>query len=144
MNFKKHAKQLEQFLEEEFKGIVPLLKVSDTCLIYNNSKISLSDKNQWLLEKNGSTLGEFKLRTCAILASKCYAIGDYKKLLEIQSLDNLYWQAASDEKFFKYRIETTTDLIKKDIFLARFGEAKTKAAFYKGKISSLFKLSIDK
>jgi len=144
MNFKQQAKQLESFLEEEFKFKTPLLILSDKSILYKDFKISLSAVGSWDLSKDNRILETFKSKSCATVAAKMYDRGDLKKFADAKMLDTQYWQHTSDEFIFKHNIDKTKDMARKDMLKARWQEAHTKAAAYRSRISSMFKLAFDK
>lgn len=145
MNFKNHAKKLEQFLEEELSKNIPLLKINNSCLMYKKLKIKQLSTKNWLLSSiHGVAIHQFKLKASAVVAAKLYDQGKFQKFNEIKHLDSLFWQSFSDAELFEEKIKTTQDFYKKDIFLARYTIAKDRTKQYKQKISSLFKSTFDK
>jgi hypothetical protein len=145
MNFKKQARTLENFLEEEFKKRTPLLVLKDKSLMYKTIKVKKSKNSKWSISSvSGYDLDEFYLKSTAAIAAKYYSDGNYSKLNEVKILDFQYWQCAFDEDLFDYKIKTTKDLDKLDIYIARWELAKAKTEMYKRQVSDLFRLAFDK
>ena len=73
MNFKKQAKQLETFLDEEFKTKLPIALLQDGSLGYKDFIVRQTTAKQWNLKRNnGTELDLFNLKVCAIIAAKLY------------------------------------------------------------------------
>lgn len=143
MNFKNQAARLENFLDSELKSVSPVLRVNDQTLVYKNFKIK-QNKQEWDLVINNDVIGSFKLRAGAIMAAKYFEKKDLKRFNEVKTLDFQYWQHSVDEEIFRYKINTTKDFDKKDIFQARWMQSRDRAKIYKQKITSLFRSSFDK
>jgi hypothetical protein len=140
MNYKKQAKQLENFLEEEFKKTIPIAVLPDKSIVYKRYKIKQSKQGLWQLSYVGSdNISEFRIKTTAILAAKFYDRTDFKRYNEVKLLDTQYWNNSNDAGFFKYRYENAKDLDRRDLFLWRWELASSRAKQYKEQISSMFK-----
>lgn len=140
MNFKRQAKQLESFLEEEFKKKVPLVVLPDKSIVYKRYKIKQNKQGLWLLTlDNGDTIDQFRIKTTATLAAKFYDQTNFNRYNQVKSLDTHYWNNNNDASFFKYRYEHATDLEKRDIFMWRWELADHRAKRYKEEISTMFK-----
>lgn len=140
MNFKHQAKQLESFLEEEFKKKIPLVVLPDKSIVYKRYKIKQNKQGFWLLTlANGDTIDQFRIKTTATLAAKFYDQTNFSRYNQVKSLDTHYWNNSNDASFFKYRYEHATDLVKRDIFMWRWELADHRAKRYKEEISTMFK-----
>ena len=140
MNIKRQAKQLESFLEDEFKKTIPILVLPDKSLVYKRYKIKQNKTGNWVLSYiDGDSIAEFKIKTTATLAAKFYDQTNFKRYNEVQQLDSDYWNNSNDAVFFKYRYEHTTDIEKRDIFMWRWEQADHRAKRHKETISSMFK-----
>ena len=140
MNIKRQAKQLESFLEDEFKKTIPILVLPDKSLVYKRYKIKQNKIGNWVLSYiDGDSIAEFKIKTTATLAAKFYDQTNFKRYNEVQKLDSDYWNNSNDAVFFKYRYEHATDIEKRDIFMWRWEQADHRAKRHKETISSMFK-----
>ena len=140
MNIKRQAKQLESFLEDEFKRKIPILVMPDKSLVYKRYKIKQNKTGNWDLSYiDGDSIAEFKIKTTATLAAKFYDQTNFKRYNEVQQLDSDYWNNSNDAVFFKYRYEHATDIEKRDIFMWRLEQADHRAKRHKETISSMFK-----
>jgi hypothetical protein len=140
MNFKRQAKQLEIFLEEEFKKKIPLVILPDKSIVYKRYKIKQDDRGFWTITLGtGDVIDQFRIKTTATLAAKFYDQTNFNRYNEIKSLDTQYWNNSNDASFFKYRYENTNDLVKRDIFMWRWELADNRAKRCKEEISAMFK-----
>lgn len=140
MNFKRQAKQLETFLEEEFKKNIPLAVLADKSIVYKRYRIKQNKQGMWTVRlQDGDVIDQFRIKTTATLAAKFYDQTNFNRYNEIKSLDTHYWNNSNDASFFKYRYEHAKDLVKRDIFMWRWEQAEHRAKRYKEQISSMFK-----
>ena len=140
MNIKRQAKQLESFLEDEFKKKIPILVLPDKSIVYKRYKIKQNKIGNWVLGYvNGDNIAEFKIKTTATLAAKFYDQTNFKRYNEIKQLDVHYWNNSNDAVFFKYRYENAKDIEKRDIYMWRWEQADHRAKRYKETISTMFK-----
>jgi hypothetical protein len=141
MNFKKQARQLETFLEEEFKNKLPIALLPDGSLAYNGFIVKRDKQEQWQLNRvKGLPLDTFNVKSCAIIAAKLYGAGRFEKYSELKILDNLYHKNHTDAVTFKQRYTTTKDLDKRDLYVARYIDAEHHANYAKAQIASKFKM----
>jgi hypothetical protein len=139
MNFKKQAKQLETFLDEEFKTKLPIALLQDGSLGYKDFIVRQTTAKQWNLKRNnGTELDLFNLKVCAIIAAKLYSVSNFKNYNELKNLDILYYQNNADAHRFKRKYTTTQDLDLRDIYVARYVQASQKATYAKKQIASKF------
>lgn len=140
MNYKRQAKQLESFLEEEFKKNIPLAVLPDKSIVYKRYKIKQNKQGLWTLSlAGGDAIDTFRIKTTATLAAKFYDQTNFNRYNQIKALDTHYWNNSNDASFFKYRYEHAKDLEKRDIFMWRWEQADHRAKRYKEEISSMFK-----
>lgn len=143
MNFKRTAKKLEIFLEEELTKNLPITVLVDGSLAYNNFIIEKNDQHQWNLKRNkGAVLDTFYLKSTAVNAAKCYSTNNFKYYNEIKILDNLYAKNTEDAERFKIKYQTTKDIELRDLYIARHLEAKVHADHAKKQIVKQFKTSV--
>lgn len=140
MNFKKQAKQLEQFLEEELKDKVLLALLPNGSIAYGNFLIRQSKNKEWQLTRaNGTYLDTFNTKSSAIIAAKLHGASAFAKYSELKILDQLYYKSYADAEIFKQRYKTTKDSEKRDLYLARMSNAEQYATYAKEQIASRFK-----
>jgi hypothetical protein len=141
MNFKKQAKQLEQFLDEEFKDKIPLALLPNGTIAYGNFLIKQTKNKEWhLTRSNGTYLDTFNVKSSAIIAAKLYGVNNFVKYSELKILDQLYYKNNTDAEIFKCKYKTTKDTDKRDLYLARFLYSSQYATYAKEQIASRFKM----
>lgn len=141
MNFNRHARKLEEFLEEEFNKKVPLIELPNKGLAYKSYLISKNKQDCWYFKReNTAPIAEFKIKTTAALAAKLYDQKRFDHYNKIRRLDRQYWNNAIDAKIYKHKYENTQHLDRKELYLCRWTIAENKAARYRDEISRLFKL----
>ena len=139
MNYKRQAKQLESFLEDEFKKKIPIAVLPDKSLVYKRYKIKQNKQGLWVMSlAGGEAIDQFRIKTTAALAAKFYDQTNFTRYNEVKTLDTQYWNNSNDSVFFKYKYENTKDLDKRDIFMWRWEQAQTRSKHYKEKISAMF------
>lgn len=140
MNFKKTAKQLEQFLDEEFQKNRPIAILQDGSLAYKEFVIKKNKTDFWSLRRlGGNVLDTFNLKASALSAANFHHRTNFKKYDEVKMLDNMYFKYSTDADRFKYRWTTTKDIELRDLFIARYVEAKGKADYAKQEIAKQFR-----
>ncbi len=142
MTPKHKLSELERFVTEEIKNKIPLVAISENVLVYKNIKIKKAKNGNWALFSSfGDKIAEFKIKSTASLAAKFYHRTDFKNFNLVKILDFEYWHNINDAEFFKYRFQTSKDYEKKDLFIARYELAKSRADRYKEEITSMFKVN---
>lgn len=140
MNFKKTAKQLEQFLDEEFEKNRPVAILQDGSLAYKEFIIKKSRTEFWSLRRvGGNVLDTFNLKASALSAANLYHRNNLKKYDEVKMLDDSYFKNSTDADRFKYRWTTTKDIELRDYFIARYVESKSRADYAKKEIAKQFR-----
>lgn len=140
MKFKRQARQIENFLEEEFNKKVPLLVLPNNNIAYKSFKIRKNNQGIWELRDAANDLiNTFRLRATAVLAAKYYDSIDFRKYNEIKVIDTQYWNSAVDSGIFKYRYDHATEQDKRDLYLSRWEITNQRAKFYREEITRKFK-----
>lgn len=141
MNIPKHAEKLKKFLDDEFSKNVPVLVLPDKSLVYKNYKIKQNKHGDWELKSATmhDLIGIFKAKTSAVLAAKFYQNNNFNRYNEIKELDRRYSNNSIDATIFKYRLNTTKDTEKKDLYMWRLEIATERAKECKSKITQMFK-----
>lgn len=140
MNFKKHARQIEEFLEEELVRKPLVVVLPDGALAYNNFIIKKNNLEQWVVKRpSGVVLDWFNLKSCALTAVKIYERNNFKLYNELKILDDMYFKNSIDAARYQARYQNTNDYDLRDFFIARYSEATSRAAYAKKQISSRFK-----
>jgi hypothetical protein len=140
MNFKRQAQKLEQFLEEEISKNPPIVLLPDGSLAYNNFIIKKNKVEKWDIKRvGGSVVDTFNLKSCAVTGARLYGKNSFRRYSELKVLDESYSKNSNDASRYKYRYQKAKDTEIRDYFLARYIEAKQRADYARGRISSQFK-----
>ena len=141
MNFKKQSKQLEEFLDEEFKVNMPIAVLPNGNLVYKNFIVKKTKNEMWQIYQNGrQILDQFNLKVCAIMAARLYSNQNFKHYQELRNLDTLYQNSKTDAERFSQRYKTVKDFNRKDVYAARLLHASSQAQYAKVQIRTKFKL----
>lgn len=131
-------------LDEEFKKHVKVTLLKNGAVGYKDFVIKQNKKENWCIYhvKNfQDMIGEFKLKTCALLAAKAYSTTSINHYFEIQDLDNRYWASHSDMQVYKRIIKKPISLDRYIIILNKLEDSELKERDLKRKITSLFHMS---
>ena len=139
---KKIVELAEQFSHELDKKL-PVAVLPDGSITYKDYLIKPTSQGNWIVHnyKQKQYVGEFFLKTCALMAAKAYSGVRLEKFHEIKRLDTQYWASYSDTQVFKRNIRLTKEFERYLILLNRLEESQIKEQFYKHEISRMFKWS---
>jgi len=141
MNFKKQARKLESFLDDEFSQKMPVAILQDGSMLYKDFKIKQNKIGKWTLRKTkGFEIDQFNLKACALIGARLYNTNGFNKYNEIKILDELYHKNSVDAQIFKNNYEKTTDAVRKDTSLWRWEISKDRALYAKQQIVTKFKI----
>ncbi len=139
---KKIAELAEQF-SHELDQKLPVAVLPDGAITYKDYLIKQTGNGNWIVHnyKQKQFIGEYFLKTCALMAAKAYDGIRLEKFHEIKRLDTQYWASHSDTQVFKRNIKIAKEFERYLILLNRLEESKAKEQFYKDEISRMFKWS---
>ena len=142
MNFKKHAKKLELFLELEIDSIPAIAYLPSGSILFDKFKISSTKTGSWKLFRfGGSFLDEFNLKTVALLAAKMYSSDNIAGVIQLKILDNMYYKHVSEKDALDIRYNKSKTQEQADMYLARISVSESKIEYAKQQISSKFRRS---
>lgn len=144
MNFNKQAKTLETFLNDDLARIGTLLVLKDKSVVYKNYRVKRNKNGEWSINKNGSTLGVFNIKACAVIAAKLFDNNRIAELAGLRLLDSQIYNSTEDEYFYKQKLKSETDEFKLELFLSRWDLSHARARSFKKKLSTLFNSTFDK
>ena len=139
MNFKRQAKRLESFLEEEFNKKQPIAVMPDGTTVYKEFKIKPTASGAWGLYRiKGLIVDVFETKACALIAANYYSNSRFDLYNEIKLLDSNYHKNFVDSTMFKQRSKTAKDVDLKDLALWRWEITSARANYAKQEISRKF------
>jgi hypothetical protein len=144
---KKHkrvaVKDLAEQFANEFNKQLPVTVLPDGGIIYKKYLVKQLKTGNWALYNYNSktTIEEYYLKTCALMAAKAYNNLNLTKFFEIKQLDNHYWANHADLQVYKKNIKTAKDFDRYMILLNKLEDTEYKTEHFKEKISRMFKYS---
>ncbi len=131
------ALELSHTLDEHLEIRV----ISKDTLYYKGYLIKKNKAGKWTLynASNKDVVGEFFLKSCALLAAKAYYKINLNKYNQIKMLDNQYWANHMDRTIYQNNLKITKDFERYLILLNKFEESTARAGAYKDEISRMFK-----
>ena len=132
----------EQFKEELDRNL-PITVLPNGSISYEDFIVKQTKAGNWSVYnfKHDQHVGEFFLKTCALMAAKAYNEIKLEKLQEIKRLDTQYWANHIYSQVFKYNMKLTKDYERYQILLTRFETSSFKEQHFKQEISKMFKWS---
>jgi hypothetical protein len=151
---KKHSKKKPQKLNssklqqlaEDF-GLMYDKKVQITMLPngavgYKNFIIKPSKTGAWAVFYSHNLVepvGEYNLKSCALMAAKAYNTVQINRFFEIKDIDNRYNTNYTEYLLCKQHIKIAKGLDRYIILLNKLEEADRKTQFYKERITTMFR-----
>lgn len=136
----KVIKELAKQFELDLNKSLPITVQPDGSIVYKNYYIKENKTGNWAVYNlsNRDEVGQFFLKSCAIMAARAHSKIDFDKFNEIKLLDNKYWSNYTDTLIYENNIKTVKDFEKYCIMLTRLEHSKELAAQSKAKISRMF------
>jgi hypothetical protein len=137
-------KELAGQFDDELKKHVKLTVLKNGAIGYKDFIIKKNKHQDWCIHhiRNISdAIGEFKLKTCAVLAAKAYSLTSIQKYYEIKELDTQYWANHINNLVYKNIITQPVDLDRYIIILNKLEDSEVKADHLKRKITTMFHAS---
>lgn len=139
----KVLKELAGHFEDDLKTSLPIAIQPDGSMVYKEYVIKLNANKNWGLydRRNGASIEEYYLKTCALMAAKAYSGIKMEKFFEIKRLDNRYWANYCDTLIFKRNLKTVKEFERYCILLTRLETSEEQTKHFKEEISRMFKWS---
>lgn len=128
------------YFDKELQAKLPITILPNGALGYKDCLVRQLSAGTWGLynTRNLDLVGEYYLKSCALMAAKFFSHKQVEKRYEIKELDTNYWLHYTDSLIFKNNIDTVSD-DRYSILLTRLEESNFQTLRYKTKISMLFK-----
>ena len=142
-NKTKTIKELASSFDIELNSKMPLAVLPNGAVGYKDYLVKASKTGNWgVYNVNSKDLvGEFYLKSCAVMAAKAYHNAAMEKYFEIKRLDNRYWANHCDTMVYKRNIKTAKDFERYLILLNKLEHSAEQAEHFKEQISRMFKWS---
>jgi len=144
---RKSKKQLVTDLADQFAfelgNTLPITPLPNGAAVYKDYIIKRNATDNWgiFLKSTKQEVGQFFLKSSALMAAKAYDKVQMGKYYEIKDLDNKYWANHCDNLVYKNNIKTAKEFERFVILLNKLEDSETREEYYKGKISQMFKWS---
>lgn len=137
------VKELAQQLQQDLDVKYPIHVLPNGNVVYKDFVVKESKQGHWAVYnyKSQSLVGQFFLKSCALMAAKAYYHIQIEKFYEIKRLDSGYWASYTDAQVFRHNIKKAHEFERYLILLNRLEDAESKEKFYKEEISRMFKWS---
>lgn len=112
-------------------------------IAYKHYLIKKTKQGNWAIHQASTKdfVGEFFLKTCALMAAQAYDKINLTKFNQIKLLDNQYQASHMDNIIYTKNIKTAKDFERYLILLNKLEESSTRTEYYKDEISRMFKWS---
>jgi hypothetical protein len=141
-NKTKLIKELAAHFEEDLQSALPITVKKNGVVAYKDYEITLNSLENWsLLNQNKTQIGQFFLKTSAIMAAKAWDHNDMQRFHSIKSLDTNYWTNYTENLIYKKNIKKAKDFDRFMILLNKLENSEFKATHFKNEISKTFKRS---
>ncbi len=115
--------------------------ISKDVLLYKNYLIKKHKLGKWVLYNatNKDVVGDFFLKSCALLAAKAHHKVNLVKYNQVKTLDNQYWANHMDCAVYSNNIKKAKDFERYLILLNKLEESTARTSLFKDEISRMFK-----
>jgi hypothetical protein len=140
---KQVVSELADHFSKEFEKQLPVTPLPNGGVVYKNYIIKRNSTDNWEIyyATNKSSVEQFFLKSCALMAAKAYDRADMTKFFEIKDIDNKYWANHCDNIVYKNNIKTAKEFERYVILLNKLEDSEAREDYYKSKISQMFKWS---
>lgn len=134
-----YANTVDDFITNEVHELDIPYELSNKTILYRNLRIKPSRTNTWrLITSQNNEVGEFQLRSCALLAAEYYYTGNLIGFHNIKTLDTTYWNQTLNCYFYSHQLSNCSDPFKREVLLARLSSSNIKSKKSKEKIVRYF------
>ena len=142
-NKTKVIKDLAEQFQTELNRKLPITVLPDGGIVYKDYLVKQNKVGNWTVldYKQKTIVGQFFLKTCALMAAKAYSNVQLEKFGSIKALDTKYWASHCDLEVYRHNIKRAKEFDRYLILLNKIEDSETKEAYYKDEISKMFKWS---
>jgi hypothetical protein len=139
----KVLKELAQHFEADLNRSLPISIQPDGKIVYKDYYIGLNANRNWEVRNRFSNdvVGQFYLKTSALMAAKAHKAIQLEKFFEVKRLDNLYWANYYDTLIYRNNIKKVKEFDRYLILLTKLEQTEFLTERYKDEISRMFKLN---
>jgi hypothetical protein len=137
------TKELKKYFDQELQAYLPLTVLPNGDLSYPPFLIIHLNNGNWGIVNalSKDLIDQFFLKSCALIATKSYAILNLSQFHEIKNLDSLYWSHYQTFINLEKTLNDIKDYDQYQIVLNKLEHNQIQADMYKQKISKIFRLA---
>jgi hypothetical protein len=135
------VKELAEDFGNTLTKQLPVILLKNGAIGYKDFIIKQNSLGRWgihSIHNLKETVGEYNLKTCALMAAKAYNSTQIARFNEIKELDNHYQANHIEHQVYKKNIKSAKELDKYIILLNKLEESVFKTEAYKQKITTMF------
>ena len=135
------VKELAEDFGNTLTKQLPVILLKNGAIGYKDFIIKQNSLGRWgiySIHNLKETVGEYNLKTCALMAAKAYNSTQIARFNEIKELDNHYQANHIEHQVYKKNIKSAKELDKYIILLNKLEESVIKTEAYKKKITTMF------
>jgi len=135
------VKELAEDFGNTLTKQLPVILLKNGAIGYKDFIIKQNSLGRWgihSIHNLKETVGEYNLKTCALMAAKAYNSTQIARFNEIKELDNHYQANHIEHQVYKKNIKSAKELDKYIILLNKLEESVIKTEAYKQKITRMF------
>lgn len=135
------VKELAEDFGNTLTKKLPVILLKNGAIGYKDFIIKQNSLGRWgihSIHNLKETVGEYNLKTCALMAAKAYNSTQIARFNEIKELDNHYQANHIEHQVYKKNIKSAKELDKYIILLNKLEESVIKTESYKQKITTMF------
>ena len=135
------VRELAETFDTTLDKKLPITMLKGGAIGYKDYIIKQTPSNRWAVYNMNNLrepVGEYNLKTCALMAAKSYNATQIAKFFEIKDLDTHYQASFMEHQVYQKNIKTAKEFDRYIILLNKLEESVIKTELYKKKITAMF------
>ncbi len=136
-------KKVAAYFDQELQSTLPFTVLPNGALSYKSYTVKQLASGNWALVRTESSelIGQFYLKSCAIMAAKSYNSVQLSKFFDLIELDRQYWANYSDSLVYRHNIKHAKEFNRYLVLLNKLEYSELQAKHFRAKISKMFRWS---
>ena len=135
------VKELAETFGSTLDKKLPITMLKGGAIGYKDYIIKQTPSSRWAVYHMNNLrepVGEYNLKTCALMAAKSYNATQIARFFEIRDLDAHYQASYMEHQVYQKNIKTAKEFDRYVILLNKLEESVIKTELYKKKITAMF------
>jgi len=135
------VKELAETFDTTLDKKLPITMLKGGAMGYKTFIIKQTPAGRWAvynMHNLRDPVGEYNLKTCALMAAKSYNATQIARFFEIKELDTHYQSSFMEHQVYQKNIKTAKEFDRYIILLNKLEESVIKTEQYKKKITAMF------